>query len=1342
MLNKEDFIKFIVDGPQAVAEATTKQKEPDSALPNGFDGFETDAETSSSDSSDSSFAHNLMIASGFGNPEHIERSEVILNSDAAAKHLPNLVYYWPKNDDRPYQTLLFELEQPGTVVLTTKLFKSIGKQKILEDALSRFVQHTLRGFEKGGEKRTASVRQGKQTETLCIVSVQDDRNKDNETTHLVCFGTKNAANDSLESFHIREEAKSWEPQIRNEHLNRLYERHFKKLISNKWQNAFISIEERKLAHKLLDICINDKTTEHDIEQGVVALLEEIAGSYGLRRKGGKTGKRLKSFSLPKNHDIGGDSESRKTEDGQNPFKGMTLRDENNHLLGYIIYCLDEKKDAEQLRSYLQKNNRFHNVLVIYPDGDHAELELWQGKIQLSGKLKKDGAQYKGEGEVVNLLSRFFVVSKSNIENPVELAEELAFRARYLRKLVLKEIYIENKKETGPILELYHYFTKALAKQTFEEFSDNYAQTITYGLLAARWITKNRKERFTSKNVVKYLPNTSPFLKKLFSKLIGLRISPKLFWLIEDIVSLLDRIHVKKVFSATKKEIEIFNDPVIHFYEDFLDAYDPQIRTDRGVYYTPDSVVKNIVTSCDKSLQENFLLPLGIADSCSWEDISKKLNRKIPNGITAATKFVQILDPATGTGTFLKHIIELIFHRMMGVWKNEGLSNKQCTEKWILFVRKNLLPRLHAFEIMMAPFIVCHLRLGLLFQETGFTFEKDDKLNVYLTNTLENNSHIVQLDLFEDWMAKESEEAHKIKKTKHINVILGNPPYNVKSKNKGAWIKNILKEYKKGLNEKKLNLDDDYVKFWRFAQWIIEQNGIWGGIIGYITPHGWLDAPTFRGMRNYFLLKHDVIHLIDLHGNTTKIEKTPQSLLKKYGQDENVFNIKQGVCIAICTSNLSVLKKKEQADVKWVELWGERIGKYKQLSTSKFSMTNLQPKAKMFLFIPFDSSLEEKFMSGWSIKDIFSVSGNGIKTERDRVTIHFDKNSLLATIDDFILLKESEIREKYKLYKDSRDWGVQRAKEDIRKNGKDLIAKIFYRPFDNRYSWYSGKGKGFIGTPGYKTQQHLLYNDLGNIALVATRQQSGNTGFSHVWATKNLTECCAISNRTREINSIFPLYQIEHASTKKNDLKTKHNFVNAFIKEFSKKTKLKFVESLPGSEGDDFKSIWTPLDFFHYLYGVLHDPNYRNNYEGLLRRSFPIIPLPSEKDLNTARFYKLNGKNLLKLHLDGTTIKSINDINFASENVESIIMAGHPKYDKNKMRIYINNSDFFDRISPKIWDFFIGGYQPAQKWLKDRKGRKLTHQECQQYIRNLIVISKTIEIMDNINKNFRSNSKLF
>jgi len=368
MLSKEEFIQFIVDGPQAEIkpEKGSNETETGSTLPEGFGGFGFAAadEVASPDSADASFARNLLIAAGFGDPEHIERSEVILSTDTAAKHLPDLVYYWPKSDERPYQTLLFELEQPGSDVLKTALFKQSGKQQLLEDALSRFVQHTLKGFEKSGEKRTASVRQGKQTETLCIISVIDDRNRENEKTHLICFGTKNIANGSLESFHIFEEARLWEPQLRNEHLTRLYERHFKKLTSEKWQNAFISLQERKLARKLLDTCIDSKATEHEIEKSVVDLLEEIAGSYGLRRKGGKDGKRLKPFQLPNDHDIGSDPEAR--EDSHNPFKGMTLRDEKNRLLGYIIYCLDEKQDAETLRNYLQTNNRFHNVLVLRP----------------------------------------------------------------------------------------------------------------------------------------------------------------------------------------------------------------------------------------------------------------------------------------------------------------------------------------------------------------------------------------------------------------------------------------------------------------------------------------------------------------------------------------------------------------------------------------------------------------------------------------------------------------------------------------------------------------------------------------------------------------------------------------------------------------------------------------------------------------------------------------------------------------------------------------------------------------------------------------------------------------
>jgi len=806
MLKRDEFVNFILDGHH---KKTSTKKDADSgpSLPGVFDEFGfSQEEASKTEKSESSFARQLIEASGFGNAEYLDRTSVILGDDPAAKYLPENVFYWGKSKDRPYQTLLFELNTPGLELLNGTLFRNERPQRLLEDALHRLIQNTLTGFQKGGDKRTASVKQGKQRETICIISVRDDRDENENAFSLVCLGTRSAAFDSLETFYIRETARNWERPLAEEHLGRLYDRHFKKIIGAKWQDAFITGAERQLARKLLNTCIEPKPKVEKIEKDTVNLLEEIAGSFGLRRKGGKKGRRLTAYDLPKDHDIGMNPEEVEKKGGKNPFGGMTLRDEGNHLLGYIIYCLDEVKDADTLRNFLESYNRFHNVLVIYPDGDYATLELWQGNKKLEGRLTKRGANFEGEGKVVNLLTRFFVVSKADIKNPDELAEELAYRARYLRRLALKQLN-EEASSGGDLFNLYKMSKKALIDdQTHDEFADAYAQTLTYGLLSARWISINdfleNKLRFTRERALKYFPPSSPFLKEFFSAVLKASFEYKLTWLLEDIADLLDRTDIRYVFRNGDGDDTISSDPVIHFYEPFLASYDAELKKYRGVYYTPDAVVSFIVRSVDLLLRSEFGLDLGLADTSTWGDLINKGTIKRPEALPKSCKswqdflqkpFVQILDPAAGTGTFLKHSIDLIHETMTNKWASEGKAQAGRQKAWNTYVRDHLLPRIIGFELMMAPYTVCHMKIALALANTGYKIKSKQRINIFLTNSMEKPHHYSGSVGNLDFVGKESIAANIIKLNSPISVVIGNPPYSGHSANKNEWITKLLRE---------------------------------------------------------------------------------------------------------------------------------------------------------------------------------------------------------------------------------------------------------------------------------------------------------------------------------------------------------------------------------------------------------------------------------------------------------------------------------------------------------------------------------------------------------------------
>ncbi len=1330
MLSKEDFIKYIVHGPQAEIKSETMQEESDSALPEGFDsfGFDSEDEVVSANTGDSSFAHNLLIASGFGNPEHIERSEVILSTDTAAKHLPNLVYYWPKNDDRPYQTLLFELEQSGLEVLKPQLFNPLGGQQLLEDALSRFVQYTLKGFEKGGEKRTASVRQGRQAETLCIISVVDDRDKENDKTHLVCFGTKNKANDSLETFHIREEAKLWEPQIREDHLGKLYDRHFKKITSEKWQNAFISKEERKLARKLLDTCIDHKATEHDIEKGVVNLLEEIAGSYGLRRSGGK---RLKPFQLPKDHDIGSDPESRK--DKNNPFKGMTLRDEKNRLLGYIIYCLDEKQDAEQLRNYLQVNNRFHNVLVIYPNGDQANLELWQGKTALPGKLLKDGANYSGEGEVVNLLSRFFVVSKAKVKNPVELAQELAYRARYLRRLAIKELTGAN--EDGPLHDLYTAFKDTLIHdQTEDEFADAFAQTLTYGLLTSRWMGSDRLaqsgDRFTRQTALKYLPSTSNFLGDLFRTALSVKLDEqrgRLFWLVDDIANLLDRIDVSYVFGIGDVESDQVTDPVIHFYEPFLAAYDNDLRNKRGVYFTPRPVVSFIVRGVHQLLQEKYGLEDGLGSTETWLDVQNRFPElELPEGVNGNDCFVSILDPATGTGTFLYECVDLIEKIMKDKWCLElqlGWTDSLILSRWSEYVAQYLIPRLYGYELMMASYSIAHLKLAFKLRETGCKLASDLKLHIYTTNTLEPPTDI-QKDLvgMMPALALEAKEVNNIKRNKRFTVIIGNPPYAVTSSNKNRFIGGLMEDYKKLVKGEHglVALSDDYLKFIRISQYFLKKSGV--GIWGMVTNHSYLKGIIHRGVRNEVIKQFSLLHVLDLHGDSNIGENPPSGL-----DNENVFDIQQGVAVSIGVSTPGEIK----GVFKYKHSWGDREQKFTNLNGNSLGSCEwvlLTPSAQNYFLIPFDSTYLDEYESFFALNEMMPVNSCGVKTHRDNVIIDFEKQSLADRMFDIANDSDLEsLKLRYGIH-DTKNWSLQDAKNKIKASEVNkFIHPITYRPFDSRWIYYNPK---IIekGDSKFPTLKHMFSS---NLAILASRIQASGD-FNAAFVSTDLVEMkTAESSRS---STVFPLFldnEQDSVPRKMFEVSKSVNFSNKFIKLFSQ-----YLGN--GAEGlYQLPKGITPENVLAYIYSVLYSPKYREKYNTFLKVGFPRIPLISNYELFSS--LELLGSKLINLHL----MKSSKLENFLTTiEGDMHVEIKNISYKDQKVFVDKERNNYFKGVPEGVWEFRIGGYQVCHKWLKDRKakggkkpvpGRVLTSDDIVKYQKIIVSISETIRLQGEIDK---------
>lgn len=915
MLSKEEFVTRILDGKAAGTVHPTTPEPARDALA-GFDTFDPpDDQKGSSDNT--RFAQLLLEQSGFGTGETLPRDEVVLGTQKTSRFLPLGATYWPKTTDRPFHILLFELELPGSAILQHGFFRQSDH---LEDALHRIVQDVLEGFERGGFGRRADVRQGPQHETLCVVSVLDDRYGDT-AQQLVCFGTKSVETNSLEVFTLREEARDWAARgdraLAEEHLGQLYERHFQPLAKGaNWQTAFVSGPERKKASALLEAARTvgrDEATEDRLRGAVHELLDEIARSFGVRRR--REGRKhfLEMVDLPPNHAIGVDPDASWRRGFENPLRGVRIYDGSERLLGFIVYFPNGTADLDRLRESLRAHNHFHNVLVVHPDADEPELELWQGAEPLRGRLLSGSrrSRFDGEGGVVQLLSRFFVVSKSEISRPSELATELAWRARHLRSLALQELANEEKAGGGPLKQLHDVFSQALATLSKDEFADTYAQTITYGMLAARWLSADRERRlFTRTNVSEFLPATSAFLKELFEQLVNSRFDRNLTWLLDDITSLLARTSVIQVFEGER-------DPSIHFYQDFLDAYDPQIRRDMGVYYTPDEVVEYMVQACDRALREEIGVPLGLADPMTWSEWSDTVGRPVPANTDADAFVVQVLDPSVGTGTFLVHVLDVIFETMRAQYEGQGMQEYEAAEAWKQYVRTSLLPRLNAFELMMAPYIVSHLRVGLALERGlaesrgldartwGFHFGPGDRVRVFLTDTLELDSS-AQLRVLGPEIAEESKEAERIKCDTAISVIVGNPPYDrvtrdlqgdqprwiisgqVPGRSSGGSLFDDLLDVAREhtVFSHHASLYNLYVYFWRWALWrVLERDPTAPGVVCLITANSWLTGPGFVGLRKLMREAADQIWTVDLGGDN-------RGALR----DANVFGIETPVGI--------------------------------------------------------------------------------------------------------------------------------------------------------------------------------------------------------------------------------------------------------------------------------------------------------------------------------------------------------------------------------------------------------------------------------------------------------------
>jgi hypothetical protein len=1336
MLTKEEFIRRILDGA-APAPAPASRKASKAASSTSFSAEdEFGSEESSKAASvpppaDTRFAQ-LLLEEGFGLGQSISRSAVIRSTDAVASHIPEQVLYWSKTEKRPHHTLLIEAKLTHRELLSIPAFKfrQLAHLDIAEDAVARLVAEALEGFQRGAEGLESSNLKGLKDETLCIVSIIDER--DGHTGRLICFGTFNAKSEGLETFFLTEHARTWDRADARERLGLLYERQFKKLGGASWQEAFTTTDERKQAEKLLEVCTKKNVAEKELQESILDLLDTIAKGFGLRKKADAE-RRLRAFPLPGEHDIGLDSEERESKfGGINPFSGVTLRDDNSRLLGYIVYPLKTKADAEKLRQHLEKHNRFHNVLVVYPDANQASIELWQGREQLTGQLRKVHSS-RDAADVVNLLSRFFIVSKAKVRNPSELAQELAYRARFLRRLALKQL--EDEPEKGPLRDLYNAFKVALVHdQKEDEFADAFAQTITYGLLTARWLGNDQLaagERFTRQSALKYLPAASPFLNDLFKSALSLKLDEqrgRLLWLVDDVADLLDRIDVTYVFGAGDKGSDTATDPVIHFYEPFLAAYDNKQKIQRGVFFTPRPVVSYIVRSVHVLLQKEFGLEDGLASVDTWGDVAKRIKGlKIPEGTKPDEPFVCVLDPATGTGTFLYECIEVIERTMKDRWCRElktVWSDPVVLARWNEYVPNYLLPRMYGYELMMASYSVAHLKLSFKLAETGYHVDAKHRLNVYLTNSLEPPSDADQQNLGHVFaaLAREAQEVNEIKRLTCFTVVIGNPPYAGYSANNGEWIARLMEVYKRTVrNEERQiqRLSNDYAKFLCFSEYLLSKSP--AGCLGMITDSGYLNGILFRDMRASLLSTFSHAYVLDLHGVSVR------GATRSDSSDKNVFDIIQGVAIG-----LYVRGAPGGPAVAHSDLVGDRVSKYTRLSSSTaltIDSVSLSPSAPKWLLVRSSTNeayeswplLTEFIGSGNPIEDRDSRYGTGIKTRHDSFAVGWTPEDAVSRVKQIANRPESDdtLIESLGLCTTSH-FSIREARN--RAAARDLahhVRPLAYRPFDSRAIVYV---REFICEPKFETMRHMA--EARNVAMAVLRRNRRENG-AGIFIGRGLIAKDYVSNLDDAL--IWPLYLVESEP----DLLSREggglvaNLADRFVNALAKHLGLRWHDEGSG----DLKATFGPEDVFCYAYAVFFSSTYRSTYAEFLKLDFPRLPMTP----GLALFRSLTrlGRDLKATHLLETSRpRSASLPSFVRGRQDTVEKAS---WSNSTVWIDKKQGTGFTGVPESVWAYEIGGYQVCEKWLKDRKGRKLSTDDVTHYQNIVAAISDTLRITQDIDK---------
>lgn len=868
----------------------------------------------------------------------------------------------------------------------------------------------------------------------------------------------------------------------------------------------------------------------------------------------------------------------------------------------------------------------------------------------------------------------------SIKNPKQLSEMMAGKARLLSDIIGKALAMDvNSSEKSTLNDQFLAFKKFLIHDiTPSDFADVYAQTIAYGMFAAR-LHDPTLETFSRQEAAELIPKSNPFLRKLFGYIAGPDIDDRIKWVVDNLSEIFLACNVVEILKDYGKAAKM-EDPIIHFYETFLSEYDPKLRKQRGVWYTPKPIVNFIIRAVDDILKTDFDLSQGIADT---KKIKIKRNSQTPDKRSATgykqieqeVHKVQILDPATGTGTFLAEVINNIyqkFHGQQGIWSN--------------YVENDLLPRLNGFELLMASYAMAHLKLDLLLRQTGFKPTSIQRFNVYLTNSLEEY-HPDTGTLFASWLSDEANKANYIKRDTPVMCVVGNPPYAVSSSNKGNWINDLTSVYKKGLEERSYNaLSDDYVKFIRYGQHFIEKND--NGILAFITNNSFLDGIVFRKMRESLLETFDKIYILDLHGNSRKNEVCPDG-----SEDSNVFYIQQGVSINIFIKT-GRKKKQELGKLFQYDLYGKRQFKYDFLNNNDFSSMQWStptPTKPNYFFVNKDFGGQDIYDEGFSIDKLFKIKAAGIKTHKDKVVIGYNKKELKDQIDTYL----SSNNVQNNLYEESK------------------VKSISYRPFDNRVIYFD---TNIVERHRKKQIKHSFYE---NTSLLSGRQTK-NIDACHFFISNTLSEMKTAESSTGSYH--FHLYTYHEANgqqTFSSNEERRPNLNLDIIKEIEILLGLIYTD-----EKESTADTFSPIDVLDYIYATLYSPKYREKYSTFLKIDYAKIPYPKNKKT----FWQLVnlGSEMRQIHLLESPLVE----QFITQYPED----GDNKIEKSQYiddKVFINKTQYFDSVPKIAWELNIGGYKPAQKWLKDRKGRTLEFGDILQYQKIIVALSETDRLMKEI-----------